>query len=301
MNLVRARVRNLTDESILRDIHHENPDKARLLSPLKKVFKKLHLGRRQKKNEVPDPSDPSAISQTLPAHFTFFSLPPELRNLVYEFIWLNNGMDYIREQLRGFTSGTPHNFSCNFQSLQTCRQFYQEAFCFAYRQTCFYYFRSYAYTTLASHFSRFQPSQIENIRHIAFWSNPYLSEDFIDYIPSTLTNITICSNYMSGAIPEAALSERAQWIIDLIKMVKSLKRFHFRTGCSLSPATLKLDWEFALKVREAFNSPLAAKEGFSIGPFDSKTHTSTLTIHGSDDELPRSVELMVASIYEVER
>jgi hypothetical protein len=261
------------------------------------------LCQRFKKLQIGIPVVPPA-SKTLPIHLTLFGLPAELRITIYEFLYANGGMHIIRQQLRSGHIGA-FNFTNNVNTLLVCRQFYEEAFSLAYQQTHFYYFKSYAFNSFDSLLTRLQPSQMENLRKIAVWSNPYLLEEYFEDVPSAiqLTSITVCCNFMSSRIPEFLLLDRGRWIIEIAKKVKNLKQLHFRTGCRVSTAknqSLDDDCEFAVDLRGVLDKGLVVGEGFSLGPFIRETKTATLHFNGSGGKRLRSVELMIASVYEVD-
>lgn len=245
---------------------------------------------------------------------TLLGLPGELRDLIFRQVFANNGTSYVTQQLLGFPKQDYSTYSRDFQILLTCRQIYEEAFSHAYRLSCFYWFKSYTTTTLSKLCKSLTDRQASNVRHIAFWSNPYLCEGFVDDLPPALalTDVTVCSNYMSGAVPMANIITRIAWLMRSIKKLKTLKRFHFLTGSGIDPGNRTSDCEFAVHVRRSFAArelwKLETKD-VDVGPFDPKTFVAKVTISSSDiegsSELDaketrprREVELKIASVYE---
>jgi hypothetical protein len=243
-------------------------------------------------------------TKMLPIHLTLFGLPAELRIIIYKFVFADGGMDVIRRQLRSGHIGNL-NIANNVNTLLVCRQFYNEAFSFAYKQTHFYYFKNYAFKSLDTLLTQLRPSQMENLRKVAVWTNPYILERYFENVPVAihLTSITICCNFMCSRIPDALLLPRARWIYNIVKKIKSLKQLNFRTGCRVSGGkdeSIDSDCEFSADLRGALEKISRIEKGCTLGPFDRETKIATLHFDELGESRTRSVELMVASVYEVD-
>jgi len=151
---------------------------------------------------------------------------------------------------------------------------------------------------------RLNERQAPNIRHIAFWSNPYVCEDFLKEMPEALRveQVTVCSNYMSGPISPSLIKARVECISRNLRRLRTLKRFNFLTGFGITPGDGKrTDCGFAMQLRARFECKDALEdEGLEMGPFDAKTLTAVVRISPIEEEKGqiREVELRVASVYE---
>jgi hypothetical protein len=238
--------------------------------------------------------------RTSPPHLTLLGLPRELRDLVFFHVFDGNGLHYVQQQLLGFPKQDYSTYTSAFQILLTCQQFYAEAFRYAYRHSCFYWFKSHNTASLERLCGRLNPQQAMNVRHISFWSNPYVCEDFLDNMPAALhlTRITVCSNYMSGAIPSTTVHGRMLWLLRTIKNLKTLKSFHFLTGCGLAPGEVKTDCEFSVHLRQAFYKGVQVP-GLVVGSFDAETLTAKITVLPDEEGgRAKAVQLKIASVYE---
>ncbi|KIW09534.1 hypothetical protein, variant [Verruconis gallopava] len=240
-----------------------------------------------------------------PFHLTLLGLPRELRDLIFHHVFKHNGYAYVEQQLLGFPKKDYSTYSSLFRVLLTCRQIYAEAFNCAYRLSCFYWFKSYSTATLHTLCQRLNSSQAQNVRHIAFWSNPYLYEDFLDDMPAALrlTRVTVCSNYMSGPVPATTIHGRVAWLLKNVKKLRKLESFHFMTGCGISPVSrTATDCEFAAQLRRVFDAReywAGDSEGLEVGRFDPETFTAEVVVLAEDEEKRvRKVQLKIASIYE---
>jgi hypothetical protein len=236
--------------------------------------------------------------------FNLLGLPRELRDQIYSFVFDQAGMSYVREQLLGFPSGDHTNHSITFRALLTCQQIYNEAFPIAYRSTCFYWFKPFTLGEVERLLLRLNERQAQNVRHIAFWSNPYACENFQGQIPShlRLAQVTVCSNYMSGALAPALLETRVTWILKNLRRLKTLKRFCFLTGCGVAPEEMrKTDYGLAVDLRKAFGwMHVLEEERVEVGKFNEGSCTAVVRLlpREGKEERARDVCLKVASVYE---
>jgi hypothetical protein len=237
----------------------------------------------------------------LPFHLTFFGLPLELRDMIYDYIFASNGEEYIAAQLRGTPDLIPLTFSHALRSLLTSRQFYAEAFNIAYASTCFYWFQSHGHTSFITHIERFAQKQVERVQHVAFWSNPYLPDDVVIPERLSLTKLTVTSSYMSGLPQEYMLDARVQWLFRVVKSLPRLKELRFLTGCGISPALKTDDAGFAEKLRGSSVRDGAKRDDrVELGELDKKEFSFWLTII-DDSGTSRRVKLVIASIFELDR
>lgn len=235
-----------------------------------------------------------ATKRTSPHHLTLLGLPDELRDQILSYVFENNGAHYVKQQLLGFPKQDYSTYSHNFRILLTSRQIYAEGFQLAYRLSCFYWFKSYKTSSLERLCLGLSAAQARNVRHLAFWSNPYLYEDFMDDLPSnlTLTRVTVCSNYMSGVIPTTTILGRQDWIIKNIRQLETLTSFHFLTGNGIGAC--REDCGFAEQLRAAFEGPVKDVE---VGGFDPETRTTKIALW-KEDGSRRIVDVKVASVFE---
>lgn len=235
-----------------------------------------------------------------PPHLTLLGLPRELRDLIFTHVFSDNGQSYVKQQLLGFPKQDFSTYSHNFRALLTCHQIYAEASPLAYRLSCFYWFKSFSTATLERLCLRLKSAHTLNVRHIAFWSNPYLNEDLLDGLPISLnlTRVSVCSNYMSGTIPTSTIHGRVQWIISNVSKLKTLKSFHFLTGCGIGPGSKTTDCDFAVNLRAAFTSRPSIDQ-ITVDPFDKATLVANIWIPAEEEGgRARKVELKVASVFE---
>ena len=145
---------------------------------------------------------------------------------------------------------------------------------------------------------------MREIRHLGFWSNPYLYEDFLEEIPQSLTGlreVTVCSNYMSGLLSVGALENRVAWILKMVRKVPTLQKWNFLTGCGISPGSrLARDCGFAEELRRCFDCGVVIVEGVEYGKFGTgfKIKVGFAVVNTEGEERSKEVELKIASVYE---
>ena len=252
-----------------------------------------HLTRTDSK--ISNPSTPP------PPHLTLLGLPRELRDLIITHLYLHSGQSYMKQQLLGFPIHTHTPSRVLFSLLATCRQLYVEAFPLAYALTCFYWFRSYTPLMLTRLCARMNQRQMKAVRHLGFWSNPYLYEEFLDGVPLglRLSEVTVCSNYMSGPLGQGSLEGRIAWILRTARKVPSLRRFNFLTGCGLAPGSrVARDCGFAEGLRQTVDAGRVVVEGVEYGSFGEGVMTRIRIMARGEGANGREVELKIASVYE---
>jgi hypothetical protein len=239
----------------------------------------------------------TGIQETSP----LFRIPREIRDMIWELVFEDNGKAYIVEQLLGLPKGKPYYLTPGLQPLLTCRQIYAEAFQIAYRHATIFHFPECEQRLLAVQQIYSGPYRI------AVWVDPYtpriIEKQLTALFDLKIQSLTVCSNFLAYPPTNEVINPWVKALIKLTTRMKVLEKLQFFTGCSLYRTKDRdgkrfdaKDGGFAQGLRQGWNS--YAKDSrrvvdVSLNCFSDNATTTTFSTRSGT-----KIVLHIASIYE---
>jgi len=237
---------------------------------------------------------------------TFWSLPRELRDEIYSYIFVNNGVADVAHHLtygRFSLSHSALESTRNLRILRTSRQFYAEAFPIAYALTCFYFSRS-----AAGEGQDFLPGwserQIRCTWHVALWADPLVwdskprTDDAFARAGLKVQTLTLCDASISSQYRGFAVTGDvyAKWLLEIVAKMEELRELKFLVGRVSSYKGRAAEVRQALRGTsfERFQKGFSAGEMVELTAFEEPEYVAVLTICAKGKPR-REVRLTVAT------
>jgi hypothetical protein len=283
----------------------EAPSKSSLLQGL--------LNKVKKNKQIVVQSLSTSSSSKTPLLFT---LPPELRQQIYAHVFHNNGISDLRQHLihgRFCLDRRSYTVYRGLKILFVSKQFYADALPIAYEQSCFY--TSYR-TTEADDTTSVFPEWSEDVRchvkHLAIWSDPFSWNRTLGAIEGAgmrLRILTLCDSNINNYMRDEGVNICvAEWLLDIVKSMDSLKELGFFL------AKINVVFKGAGDLRRAVDQVVSgdvvqeessaevlgsSEREIEMTPFHVVDHSAMLKI-GQKGERKRTVLLTIATTTEAE-
>jgi hypothetical protein len=202
----------------------ETPPRPTLLSSL--------FSKAKRNKQIIAPSLSSTSSSTIPLLFT---LPLELRQQIYAYVFQDNGISDLRQHLihgRFCLDRRSYTVYLGLKILFVSKQFYVDALPTAYEQSCFY--TSYR-TTEADDTTSVFPEWSEDVRahvkHLALWSDPFSWNRTLGAIEGAgmrLRVLTLCDSNVNNYMRDEGVNICvAEWLLEIANNMNSLRELRF--------------------------------------------------------------------------
>ncbi|QDS70093.1 hypothetical protein FKW77_005010 [Venturia effusa] len=285
------------------------------LPPKKSLLTNLLAKAKRNKTTLtaPLPCFSTPISSS-PKPPLFFTLPPELRQQIYTYVFANNGLSDLRQHLihgRFCLDRRSYTVSLGLRILLVSKRFYADAVPIAYAQSVFYTsFRATEVDGTTSVFPCWSPEVRRHVKHLAIWSDPFSWRRTLGAIESAgmrLRCLTLCDSNINNYMRDEGVNICvAEWLLDIAKWTATLRELHF--FLTKINAVFKGAGDLRSAVQQVITADLATGEEMDgddderardTNTFDPETHAITISII-SKESRKREVALTIATTTEAE-
>ncbi|TID19678.1 hypothetical protein E6O75_ATG07016 [Venturia nashicola] len=272
---------------------------------------------KNKRNIISSLSPPLAnfISSKPAKTPLLFTLPLELREQIYTYVFTNNGLSDLRKHLiHGRFCLDPKSYIVNtgLAILLVSKQFYADALPIAYATSIFYTsHRTTCPNDSTSLFSHWNPSVRRRVKNLAIWSDPFSWGRMMGAIEGSgmkLKRLILCDSNINNYMRDEGVNICvAEWLLDIAKSIETLRDLRF--FLAKINAVFKGAGDLRRAAQQVIAADLLSNEEETDGeggewdsdiiPFDTETHSASIEI-AVKGERKRNVRLTIATTTEAE-